>query len=308
MKRDDTKLLIEMMQILLNGGSFSVKALEKKYGTPERTIRSKIKNNIQPLFPKIIDYDPTTERWVAKEDLREKTILSAKELISLQMMKNHVSNFSNEIVQDANKLLNKFQQGVFAKEIIRKIRKEELDKEHQEMMILLLNAIRQKKKVSCFYNNKQRVIEPLKIVTLEGYWYLYLFNIIQETGEKESKKFHLKSMKNIFILDENFEYPKISFFKKFNTSINAYFDLSKAHETVELLIHKDIVKYFERIPLSSTQWIDDNIVNDHQTCRIEVTKIEEILPTIQQYLPKVKVLYPPELNEKILENIKNYEK
>ncbi len=42
MKRDDTKLLIEMMQILLNGGSFSVKALEKKYGTPERTIRSKI--------------------------------------------------------------------------------------------------------------------------------------------------------------------------------------------------------------------------------------------------------------------------
>ncbi|ATB69087.1 hypothetical protein SJPD1_0975 [Sulfurospirillum diekertiae] len=154
MKRDDTKLLIEMMQTLLNGGSFSVKALEKRYGTPERTIRSKIKNNIQPLFPKIIDYDPSTERWVAKEDLREKTILSAKELISLQMMKNHVSNFSDEIVQDANKLLNKFQQGVFAKEIIRKIRKEELDIEHQEMMILLLNAIRQKKKVSCLYNNR----------------------------------------------------------------------------------------------------------------------------------------------------------
>lgn len=306
MKRDDTKLLIEMMQILLNGGSFSVKALEKKHGTPERTIRSKIKNNIQPLFPDIIAYDPTTEKWVAKEDLQEKTILSAKELISLQMMKNHVSSFSSEIAQDANKLLNKFQQGVFTKEVFRKIRKEKLDKEHQEVMTLLLNAIRQKKRVSCIYNDKPRVIEPLKVVALEGYWYLYLFNIIQETGEKESKKFHLKTMKNISMLDENFEYPKISFFKKFNTSINAYFDLSKKHETVELLIHKDIVKYFERIPLSSTQWIDNNVVNEHQTCRIEVTKIEEILPTIQQYLPKIKVLHPVELNNKILENIQNY--
>lgn len=306
MKRDDTKLLIEMMQTLLNGDSFSVKALEKKYETPERTIRSKIKNNIQPLFPKIIDYDPTTERWRAKEDLREKTILSAKELVSLQMMKNHVSNFSDEIIQDANKLLNKFQQGVFSNEIFRNTRKEKLDKEHQEMMTLLLNAIRQKKRVSCLYSNKQRVIEPLKIVTLEGYWYLYLFNIVKETGEKESKKFHLKSMKNIFILDENFEYPKISFFKKFNKSINAYFDLSKNHETVELLIHKDIVKYFERIPLSPTQWIDNRVVDEYQTCRIDVTKIEEILPTIQQYLPKIKVLYPPELEDKILENIQNY--
>lgn len=308
MKRDDTKLLIEMMQILLNGGSFSVKALGKKYDTPERTIRSKIQNNIQPLFPEIIVYDPSTERWRAKEDLREKTILSAKELVSLQMMKNHVSNFSDEIIQDANKLLNKFQQGVFSNEVFKNTRKEKLDIEHQEMMTLLLNAIRQKKRVSCLYSNKQRVIEPLKIVTLEGYWYLYLFNIVKETGKKESKKFHLKSMKNICILNENFEYPKISFFKKFNTSINAYFDLSKEHETVELLIHKDIVKYFKRIPLSSTQWIDDTIINEYQTCRIEVTNIEEILPTIQQYLPKIKVLHPLELEKQISENIKNYKK
>jgi len=308
MKRDDTKLLIDMMQTLLNGGSFSVKALEKKYGTPERTIRSKIQNNIQPLFPDFIVYDPTTERWRANEDLREKTILSAKELISLQMMKNHVSGFSVEIIQEANKLLNKFQQGVFSNEVFKNTRKEKLDIEDQKMMTLLLNAIRQKKRVSCLYSNKERVIEPLKIVTLEGYWYLYLFDIVKETSEKESKKFHLKSMQNIAILDENFEYPKISFFKKFNASINAYFDLSKKHETVELLIHKDIVKYFERIPLSPTQWIDNRIVDEYQICRIDVTQIEEILPTIQQYLPKIKVLYPPELEKKISENIQNYAK
>lgn len=308
MKRDDTKLLIDMMQTLLNGGSFSVKALAKKYGTPERTIRSKIQNNIQPLFPDFIVYDPTTERWRANEDLREKTILSAKELISLQMMKNHVSGFSVEIIQEANKLLNKFQQGIFSNEVFKNTRKEKLDIEHQEMMTLLLNAIRQKKRVSCLYKNQQRVIEPLKIVTLEGYWYLYLFDIVKETSEKVSKKFHLKSMQNIAILDENFEYPKISFFKKFNKSINAYFDLSKKHETVELLIHKDIVKYFERIPLSPTQWIDNRIVDEYQICRIDVTQIEEILPTIQQYLPKIKVLYPSELEKKISENIQNYAK
>ena len=41
MKRDDTKLLIEMMQILLNGDSFSVKALEKNMERQKELLEAK---------------------------------------------------------------------------------------------------------------------------------------------------------------------------------------------------------------------------------------------------------------------------
>jgi len=47
MKRDDTKLLIDMMQTLLNGGSFSVKALEKKYEGIFQQIRGMRTNSLK---------------------------------------------------------------------------------------------------------------------------------------------------------------------------------------------------------------------------------------------------------------------
>jgi predicted DNA-binding transcriptional regulator YafY len=113
-------------------------------------------------------------------------------------------------------------------------------------------------------------------------------------------------MESTSLLDEDFSYPDLSFFRKLNSSVNAYFDSDSSYKTVELEIDKDIVKYFERIPISSKQKLYASPSNNYMTLSIEVTNINEIVPTIQQYLPKIKVIYPPELNEIIKNNIAEY--
>lgn len=300
-----SSLQIEMMQKLLDSESINVQALHKQYKIPERTIRDKINKVIKPLFQDLI-YSEKGIGWASKENLNEKTILKAEELIALQTLKNYAVGLDEEIAIPSLKLLGKFERGLFTHEVIHRTKKEKLDKENEIVMTILMNAIRQKKKVSCIYNSKPRIIEPLMVVMLEGYWYLHLFDIQIDTELKKAKNFHIKSIESISLLDDDFRYPDISFFKKLKTSINAYFDSESNYISVELLIHKDIVKYFKRIPISSKQKIYGNTNNEYMTLSIEVTNLNEIVPIIQQYLPNIKVVYPPELNELIRNNILNY--
>ncbi len=298
---------IEMMQKLLDSESINVQVLHRLYEIPERTIRDKISKVIKPLFPDSI-FNEKGIGWTSKDNLNEKTILKAEELVALQLLKNYALGLEKEISIPALKLLSKFDRGMFTHEVIHRTKKEKLDKDSEATMTILMNAIRQKKKVSCIYNNKPRIIEPLMVVMLEGYWYLHLFDIEIDTELKKAKNFHIKSIESISLLDDNFKYPDISFFKKLKTSINAYFDSESDYISVELLIHKDIVKYFRRIPISSKQQIYGNTESKYMTLNIEVTNLNEIVPTIQQYLPKIKVIHPLELDELIKKNILNYQK
>jgi len=300
-------LQIDMMQKLLNGESVNVQKLEGEYKheVPERTIRDKITKVIEPLFPDSI-YNEKGIGWISKDNLNEKTILTAPELIALQTLKNYALGLDKDISTSALKLLSKFEQGVFAHEIIHRTKKEKLDKDNETTITVLMNAIRQKKKVSCTYNDKQRIIEPLMIVMLEGYWYLHLFDINKETGLKKAKNFHIKTIELISLLDETFEYPEISFFKKLKTSVNAFFDSESDYISVELLLHKEIVKYFRRIPISTKQKIYGSKDDEYMTLSVEVTNLKEVAPIIQQYLPDIKVVHPSELNEIIKKNISDY--
>jgi len=49
------------------------------------------------------------------------------------------------------------------------------------------------------------------------------------------------------------------------------------------------------------------IFDSVNSSKYSVTDEMEIIPTIQRYLPYIKVLSPDSLNEKIEENLKNYQ-
>ena len=300
-----TSLQIEMMQILLNSQSINVQELQKRSGIPERTIRDKLNKVIKPLFPDSI-YNEKGLGWASKENLNEKTILKADELVALQTLKNYAEGLDKEISIPALSLLRKFERGMFTHEVIHRTKKEKLEVENESTMTILMNAIAQKKRVSCMYSNKQRVVEPLMIVMLEGYWYVHLFDIDQKNKKKKAKNFHLKSMESVSLLDDTFPYPNVHFIEKLKTSINAFFDSESDYIAIELLVHKNIIKYFERIPLSPKQKIYGNNNDEYLSLNIEITHLNEIVPTIQQYLPNIKVIHPPELAAIIQKNISNY--
>lgn len=61
-----------------------------------------------------------------------------------------------------------------------------------------------------------------------------------------------------------------------------------------------------RKPLSSTQRVLKKYENGDIEIEVIVTDFMEIIPTIQRYIPYVKVIEPKELRIKINENLQKY--
>jgi predicted DNA-binding transcriptional regulator YafY len=118
------------------------------------------------------------------------------------------------------------------------------------------------------------------------------------------KTYHLKSIQKIEILKENFE-VKEEILKNLDKAINIWFDPTKKPFLVELFIDKNIVKYFERIPISKTQQIiksDDG----NATIYLTITDEREIIKTIKMWIPKIRVISPKSLKEKIEKELREY--
>ncbi len=167
----------------------------------------------------------------------------------------------------------------------------------------ILKAIENENCLSCFYNNKKRIFIPLKIVNFEGFWYL----ILKDLEKRIITKYHLKSMSYLKII-ENRKYIKpcnSNILNKIENGINAFFDINADFFPVHLHIEKEVSKYFIRKPLSKNQRIlkiyDDNSID----LELYITNEMEIIPTIQKYIPYIKIIYPLKLIEKLKKNIES---
>lgn len=207
--------------------------------------------------------------------------------------------FGNRFSVATQRLFNRFRKRA-SLSIYKKINMEHLERDDEGKLAIIKSAIKFRTVLNCTYNNKARIIHPLKIVLLEGYWYLFLWDAIDQV----IKTFHLKSIHSLELADENFKDPRTETINKLEGALNAYFK-DKPPFDVELLIHKKVSRYFERQPLSKYQKLFD-YDDSYKKMLIPVTDEMEIIPTIQQYLPYIKVLSPHSLHQQIEDNIKNY--
>ena len=163
-------------------------------------------------------------------------------------------------------------------------------------------AIKDKNLLTITYKTNKTyttTIKPLKISNFEGFWYLNALN-----RSNKYKTYHLKSIQKIEILKENFE-VKEEILKNLDKAVNIWFDPTKKPFLVELFVDKSILKYFERIPISKTQRIiksDDG----HGIIELTITDEREIIKTIKMWIPKIRVLSPNSLKEKIESELREY--
>jgi predicted DNA-binding transcriptional regulator YafY len=163
-------------------------------------------------------------------------------------------------------------------------------------------AIKDKNLLTITYKTNKTyttTIKPLKISNFEGFWYLNALN-----KSNKYKTYHLKSIQKIEILKENFE-VKEEILKNLDKAVNIWFDPTKKPFLVELFVDKSILKYFERIPISKTQRIiksDDG----HGIIELTITDEREIIKTIKMWIPKIRVLSPNSLKEKIESELREY--
>ncbi len=294
--------LPNILRRLSNKEALSLEHLSLEFLAPISTLRDNINKYIIPSFPNNISFHKCTNSWVSDKDFLSETLLSAEEIITMKILENNISQYGLKFEKNARLLFNRFKRRA-SLQVYKKTNFEKITRETESIFAIMKNTIKNKDVLFCTYNKKDRIIYPLKIVMFDGYWYV----LIYEENEKIIKTFHLKSILNIKAENRKYELNTDSINKKLDSAINAHFK-DKDLILVQLDIHEKVVKYFERRPLSKNQKLSPSSQKNYIKMEIFISDYMEIIPTIQQYIPYIKVIYPEKLAIQIEKQNKDYYK
>ncbi|WP_200764026.1 helix-turn-helix transcriptional regulator [Nitrosophilus alvini] len=301
MNQDIINALPKILRRLSNGETLNIPALSEELGIPQKTIQDNFKKYLTPIENAEVHFDKSVQGWVARQGFLSETLLSEYEIITMQLLEHSSKKYGRQFALATQRLFNRFKRRA-SLVIFKKTKMEQIGRDDESKLAIIKTAIVQKRVLHCKYNGKDRVVYPLKIVMLEGYWYLFLW----DTENNEVRKYHLKSIQALDLQNEIFTTPENRVIDHLDNAINAYFKDGELIP-VKLIVHKKISKYFKRQPLSGSQSITQYPYNEnYEYLNIWVTDEMEIIPTIQQYLPYIKVESPDSLCQQIEKNIQNY--
>ena len=294
--------LSSALVLLSKGQELSTPSIVERFNVTKKIIQTDFKEYLLPLFvDEKIYYDYSSKTYKAKNNFLTKTLFSSDELSIIAILKNKSKDkySDDDLSLKVDSLFLKFEDELTNK-LYQTSSIEKIDNFKNEI-IQIKNAVETKSIIKCFYNDKNREIYPLKILNLEGFWYL----IIYEANDNKIKTFHLNTIKNIEVLNTHFSFDEEKI-NSFDNAISAYYKPNNAPILVQLFMDKEVSRYFQRKPLNKSQRVLK--IYDDESCDIELTITEymEIIPTIQRYIPFIGVIEPQELKDKVKENIDFY--
>lgn len=296
------KRLSALLTLISKGYNLSTPALAKRFGVSTKIIQTDFKDYLLHLFPdEKIRYDFSEKIYKSSNNFLTKTLFSADELavISILKAKSKDKYSDDDLFEKVDALFHKFEDELSNK-VYQKSSVEKID-EFKEEIILIRNAIDTRNIIKCFYKKKDREVYPLKILNLEGYWYL----IIYEPKDERIKTFHLNTIKKIEIIESNYLFDEEKV-ESFDMAITAYYKPEEEPITVQLFIDKKVAPYFKRKPLSKMQRPLSEEEDGSLEIEIIISDYMEIIPTIQRYMPYVQVIEPDELRDEVKKNIEKY--
>ena len=158
--------------------------------------------------------------------------------VVFSLVKNFTQNQGYEIYQKSKGLfkeINKEYKNAF----FIQLKNENLDSNDLEFFKSLASAIENKEMINFTYNNYKFRVKPLKIANFDGFWYLLC---LDTNKDDKFKKFHLKSIKNLTILNEKFINTK-DIEAKLKNANSIWFDIDSQGFIVELLVDNSILKF-----------------------------------------------------------------
>ncbi|OGW69651.1 MAG: hypothetical protein A2036_01720 [Omnitrophica bacterium GWA2_50_21] len=169
-------------------------------------------------------------------------------------------------------------------------------------------AVDSANKVSVDYENQEGmkrtfVVSPLKMIFYDGFWYV----LSLEDKRHGLIKLRLDNIKGVQELDESFNVSQ-NLKAMLDESVNVWFP-EERNQRVLLEVSPLATRYFRRKVYFPLQ----KIVKEHKDGRLILetmvsSQFMEILPTIKQWIPHIKVLSPQSLKAQIKDLISEYQK
>ncbi|EIF51360.1 YafY family protein [Sulfurovum sp. AR] len=292
--------LTEILARLNNGEALSVKELAKDFNVSDRTIQRDFNKRLGLHYPIYRD----GKKWKMQDGFKLEKLSSVEDTVVLDIVQRLVEGAGTTFAAKANKLLSKIKNESL-NPIYAKLDMEDIGDKLQEIQ-KLEHAIKEKRQINCFYTpldqpTVQIDLKPLKIANYEGYWYL----IALDSRNDILKKYYLKSIKQITILDTTFESNK-KLDKLLDNSISVWFKAEVEPYRVTLQISSKVAEYFTRKPISKSQITESVYEDGGMVVSIEVTDDREIIPFVKYWIPHIKVLEPTRIQDAIESDLKVY--
>lgn len=158
-------------------------------------------------------------------------------------------------------------------------------------------AIRQHRRCTLTYADKQRTLEPYRLVNNKGIWYL------AATDAGKLKAFSLSRIQLLRVLDDRFV-PEEGIGTQIDADDDVWFNLDKTE--VLLSIAPQVAYYFQRRKLLPQQGTVRNLESGGLIVSSRVSHANQILPLIRYWIPHVRILEPAWLRDALESEIKSY--
>lgn len=163
---------------------------------------------------------------------------------------------------------------------------------------ILEDAILKKNKISFSYSQKERVLNPYKLLNKDGIWYL-----VGVENDETLKTYSFSKTSNIKILDTSFE-EKNEILEIIKNDDNAWF--SQKQIEVVLKVNKSISQYFKRRKVIANQTILKELEDGSLLVSCKVSFNEEILKIVRYWIPNVEIVSPDNLKNDLENSLKEY--
>ncbi|GGD49967.1 transcriptional regulator [Malaciobacter pacificus] len=237
--------------------------------------------------------------WKIDPKLKEDN-LSSNEKMILGILDEMAKGAGKIFYSKAHSLLSQVTQQL-DHPIFANINSEYLEEKNMILFNEIERVIKQKIEIEFEYENHSFHVKPLKLAFFDGFWYLLALHVKKD--KEIFKKFHLKTIKNIQVLDTKFEIPDIVE-ERLKHANSVWFNLDEQF-VVRLFLDKTIRKYFERKPLRGQRIIGEDKDGSIEI-EITISNEMEIIPLIYWYIPYIKVIEPQWLADDVKQRVQTY--
>lgn len=292
-----TRLTI-MLSRMNDGEAISVKDMAEEFNVSTRTIQRDLNERLTsfPIYQE-------NKKWKMADGFKLEKTTSLEDAIVLDIIEKLTEGIGTKFYSKAKKLLAKIK-NEDNNPIYAKLNIEDISDKLKEIQ-LLETAIKDKKIIECVYDfedyRKELAIKPLKIVNFEGFWYL----IALDARNDVLKKYYLKNISSINILNENFSISS-KLDQLLDESISVWFDENEEPFEVKLNVASEVAKYFKRRPISKNQIIESIYDDGSMDIVVKVTHEMEILPIVKYWLPHLRILEPQATRDNLRNELKEY--
>jgi predicted DNA-binding transcriptional regulator YafY len=283
------KIATRLAQILnkFNSGErLSIRELVEEFGVTKRTIQRDINERLSYLpIKKENNYYYLEEYYLGKLNFKDMTNFAA-----LSGVKELFPSLQEDFLKD---ILDNTISKAFT---VKGHNYEDISDNIKEFK-LIENAILKHYLIMFNYKDKQRVIQPYKLINTKGIWYLVGIedNTLKTFAFKKISK--LTSDNTLFKIDEEV-------LNTIKNDDNLWFS-SKPIEVI-IKVEKKVATYFSRRNILPNQTIIKKLADGGLLVSTKVAFDEEILKFVRYWIPNVEIVSPDYLQEKLEKSLKEY--